>query len=256
MPELLDLQPDELRTFRQNLDLTQAELAEKLGGSRRSIEDWEAGRRQPPAMLRLALAALRFDVRPWSPITIDPRYPDRESVENSVRDRLHETASDRAQTKFENWLSDTASLPLAEAILLGFLETATDGYNDIEWTESWDRLPKSGWRTTMVVKPVLGNGLHPNVAFETRHDEHARRLAVFVDSKRPNERLPGRLRVEQALVDQGFRVMTFSGEEILADPEGCIDRITGVLMDLVDENLVAAGIIGPPKRKSDMICPA
>lgn len=74
---------------------------------------------------------------------------------------------------------------------------------------------------------------------------------MFLDSKRPNERLRGRLRVEQALVDQNFRVMTFNGEEFLADPEGCADCVSGVLSDLVEECLVAAGRIPPPPRRRD-----
>lgn len=248
---LEDIRGDEIRAFRQDLDLTQAELAERLGGSTRAIEDWEAGRRQAPAMLRLALAAIRTHARPWSPISVDPRYPDKEAVADLVRDRMFEAAADRAQNFYEAWASTHDVLPIGEAAMIGFLETINDGYEPIRSVSNWDWLPQSGWQTSMVIKPSLGNGLHPNVAFESRHDEHFRRLAVFLDSKRPNERLPGRLRVEQALLDQNFRVMTFNGEEFLADPEGCADRISDVLSDMVEECLVAAERIPPPRRRRD-----
>jgi transcriptional regulator with XRE-family HTH domain len=55
----------ELRLFREGQGLTQAALAEKLGASRRTVEDWEAGRRLPPPLLRLALAAIVAGLDPW-----------------------------------------------------------------------------------------------------------------------------------------------------------------------------------------------
>ena len=232
--------------------MTQAELAQRIGGSTRAVEDWEAGRRQAPPMLRLALAAIRRDVLPWYPTAYDHRLADREEASLLVRTHFEETLADRAVTSWENWLSETSDLPLPEALLLGFLSMATDGYNDIKHTSEWKWLPTSGWQTSMVWHPNLGNGLHPTVAFECRHDEYAERLAVFVDSKRPNERLLGRLRVEQALLDDGFRVMTFSGDEILADAEGCVDRITSVISDLIDEVLIAAGKIQPRKKVAEI----
>lgn len=56
----------ELKLFRSTFGLSQAALAERLGASTRAVEEWEAGRRQPPAMLRLALAAIKADLKPWS----------------------------------------------------------------------------------------------------------------------------------------------------------------------------------------------
>ena len=47
--------PDEIRAFRKANGLSQRALAIKLGCSRRAIEEWEAGRRAPLALLRLAL---------------------------------------------------------------------------------------------------------------------------------------------------------------------------------------------------------
>lgn len=56
----------EIKAFRRAAELSQAALAEKLGASTRAVEDWEGGRRLPPAMLRWALAALQADLTPWS----------------------------------------------------------------------------------------------------------------------------------------------------------------------------------------------
>jgi DNA-binding transcriptional regulator YiaG len=57
--------PAELRLFRKELDLSQAKLGEALGASTRTVEDWEAGRRTPPALLRLALAAVKAGLEPY-----------------------------------------------------------------------------------------------------------------------------------------------------------------------------------------------
>jgi len=46
---------DEIRAARERLDLTQVELAERLGVSPRSVQGWEAGR-MPQAKHRRALA--------------------------------------------------------------------------------------------------------------------------------------------------------------------------------------------------------
>ena len=40
--------PDALRSYRQQLGLTQAGLSARWGVPVRTIEDWEAGRRSPP----------------------------------------------------------------------------------------------------------------------------------------------------------------------------------------------------------------
>ncbi|MFN7390324.1 helix-turn-helix domain-containing protein [Brevundimonas sp.] len=49
----------EIRTFRQELGLSQAAFAGRLGATVRTVEDWEAGRRSAPALLRRAFFALR-----------------------------------------------------------------------------------------------------------------------------------------------------------------------------------------------------
>ena len=55
----------ELKTFRSSTGLSQSELANELGVSKRAIEEWEAGRRTPPAFLRLALAAVNAQLTPY-----------------------------------------------------------------------------------------------------------------------------------------------------------------------------------------------
>lgn len=56
----------ELKEFRRQTGLSQAGLAAELGASTRAVEEWEAGRRPAPPMLRLALTAV-LEQRPgWS----------------------------------------------------------------------------------------------------------------------------------------------------------------------------------------------
>ena len=50
--------PTEIKAFRRAHKLSQRQLAVKLGCSRRAVEDWEAGRREPMALVRLALERL------------------------------------------------------------------------------------------------------------------------------------------------------------------------------------------------------
>lgn len=56
---------DELRSARARLGLSQVGLANTLGISRRTVEEWEAQKSQPPPYLRLALAALDAGIEPW-----------------------------------------------------------------------------------------------------------------------------------------------------------------------------------------------
>jgi type I restriction enzyme M protein len=46
-----------IKALRIALHLTQAQLAERIGASRRSVIDWEGGKRVPDRMARLALLA-------------------------------------------------------------------------------------------------------------------------------------------------------------------------------------------------------
>lgn len=51
--------PDDLRGFRAEFGWTQAVLADHLGVSRRTLQSWEHGVREPPGLLTLALIGLR-----------------------------------------------------------------------------------------------------------------------------------------------------------------------------------------------------
>lgn len=57
--------PAELKAFRKAVGLSQIKLAEALSVSRRNVEDWEAGVSSPPTYLRLALAAINANLKPW-----------------------------------------------------------------------------------------------------------------------------------------------------------------------------------------------
>lgn len=65
---LKPLTASEIKTFRSLTGLSQAQLAEELHQSKRTVEDWEAGRRSAPGMLRLALAAVLNQLEPWDPL--------------------------------------------------------------------------------------------------------------------------------------------------------------------------------------------
>ncbi len=47
--------PEKVRAFRERHAITQAELAQKLGVSKRCVEQWEGGQRKPMFYLILAL---------------------------------------------------------------------------------------------------------------------------------------------------------------------------------------------------------
>lgn len=59
--------PAEVKAFRQAIGgVSQAQLADLVGSSKRAVESWESGDRDPPAMLRLAFAAIDASLRPWT----------------------------------------------------------------------------------------------------------------------------------------------------------------------------------------------
>lgn len=66
---LVPLTGSEVRVFRTSLGMTQQQLAEALGASKRAVEGWEAegttGGRSPPTYLRLAFAAINAKLEPW-----------------------------------------------------------------------------------------------------------------------------------------------------------------------------------------------
>lgn len=84
----------DIEAFREELGLTQADLGQALGGSKRSVEDWEAGRRQAPAMLRLAMAAIARGAIPWSPSRALTAKATMGDVEIEIRRHLTSLASD------------------------------------------------------------------------------------------------------------------------------------------------------------------
>lgn len=61
------MSPDEFRHFREAAGISQRKAADLLGVSRRTVEDWEAGRRNAPNYLRLAVSAILNGLPPWPP---------------------------------------------------------------------------------------------------------------------------------------------------------------------------------------------
>lgn len=243
--------PDEIRGFRDNLGLTKSELAEKIGGAVRTVEDWEAGRRKAPAMLRLALAAVARGLSPWEAMpTLGPGAT-LEDVERETHRLFAQLGDDFAEDLHDQFSrSLTADATPAETLLLGAMMGVSDGYNRVELWEDWASRPKVGWHTSMGFRPDM-HGARPTLGFETRHGAVAKHLAVFVDSHRPGERLPEKLRVETAMVTRGVRVISFSAVDVLVDSGSCKDTIETVLSEIVDEVLHEDGQIGAPWKRPD-----
>lgn len=71
------LTPAQIKAFRKALTVTQAGLAERLGVSRRTVEEWEAGRNPPPFMLTFALQGLAKPMPPseWALLIGSDSHP-------------------------------------------------------------------------------------------------------------------------------------------------------------------------------------
>lgn len=65
MQDHTDLTPSDIKAARTALGLSQAKFAAALGVTSVAVEHWEGGKRTPPAMLRLAIAALLNGLEPW-----------------------------------------------------------------------------------------------------------------------------------------------------------------------------------------------
>lgn len=56
---------DELRRWREALSLSQQAAAERLGCSRRALQNWEAGVQDVPAYIALAVSAVSMNLPPY-----------------------------------------------------------------------------------------------------------------------------------------------------------------------------------------------
>lgn len=156
------------------------------------------------------------------------------------RERAHQIRENLEDAFYETLTGDHSA---AEAVMLAHLMTATDGYKEVQLVTDWDSRPRAGWVTSLVFRPSLDKGLTVPFALETRHYQHARQLAITIDRDRPGERLPEKLTRESALIARSYRVISFTEREILNDPQNCRERVEGILLDMVDDVLVDAGII-------------
>jgi len=55
----------QLRRWRQQLNLSQAEAANKLGCSRRSLQNWESGANAIPKYIAMAASAVSLNLLPY-----------------------------------------------------------------------------------------------------------------------------------------------------------------------------------------------
>lgn len=251
MSELFEVLPRDIKAFREELSLTQADLGQALGGSKRSVEDWEAGRRQAPAMLRLAMAAIARGVIPWSPSRILTAKATMGDVDIEIRRHLTSLASDLEadlQYRFSDYVPDDASP--AEAMLFAQTLGMNDGYNTVYPVKKFPDAPQSGFSVWVSPRANFAGGVAA-LGFESREGMSVRRLAVFIDTHRRGERLPAKVQMEAALIAQGVRVFSLSEAEVLSDPEDCRQRIETLLAEMAQECLHESGHIEKPWVRPD-----
>jgi transcriptional regulator with XRE-family HTH domain len=251
LTEIVEMAPEEVRAFREEFGLTKAELVERLGSALRTVEDWEAGRRQSPSMLRVALAAVARELSPWRATPKLGPSSTMEDVDHVVRKmfaRLGDNHVVDVDDRFERCLGADATP--AEKLLLAHCMEMSDGYNHVDPIDDWSSRPSTGWHTSMAFRPEM-NGARPSLGFESRHNKVAKQLAVFIDTHRPGERLPEKLRTETALVARGVRVISLSANDVLVDGDSSRETIETVLSEMTDEVLCEDGQISHAWKRPD-----
>jgi|GEM_PF-353780 len=129
MPNLAEPTPEEIRAFREAQGLSQAALGEALGSSGRTVEDWEAARRKPPAMLRLALAAIAAKLNP-SPEAVKRRAEVEEKLRDAVGLLSQQAAvslADQTDDERFDWATMMALQATHLAILYAELQSSPHG---------------------------------------------------------------------------------------------------------------------------------
>jgi hypothetical protein len=150
--------------------------------------------------------------------------------------------------RFERCLGADATP--AEKLLLAHCMEMSDGYNHVDPIDDWSSRPSTGWHTSMAFRPEM-NGARPSLGFESRHNKVAKQLAVFIDTHRPGERLPEKLRTETALVARGVRVISLSANDVLIDGDSSRETIETVLSEMTDEVLCEDGQISHAWKRPD-----
>lgn len=242
-----DITAAEIRAFRDQMELTQQEFADLTLSKRRTVEDWEAGRRQAPAMLRSAMAAVRKGLEPWvHEEPVNPRDMTFADAMATARRRLEDASVEwieHQEMTLTQALGDRKSP--AEAVLLSELMVAKDGYSDLDLCLNWAMRPRSGWRISFAYRPTLETGAVPTFAFEVRYDNMASYLAVFVDASWAS-RQPERLQAETALGALGYRLMSYRASTVLGETNACVEAITSALFEMNEGHLITLGHLKPP----------
>ena len=169
---------------------------------------------------------------------------DQKSADAIADKRLRQHAADYLED-LRNTLHE--SLPgnhsPAETILLAYLMTMMDGYQPVDFrSNGWESRRKTGWGTTLGYLVSIGKILVPFI-LECRHDNFARQLAILIDEENPGLRTVKKSHKEAVLISVGCTVLLFTSSEIIADPDGCSERIERTLSELADNVLTDAGII-------------
>lgn len=254
MLNLETLRPEDIRRFRADAEMSRIELSQALGAGLRTIEDWEAGRRRPPPMLRMAFAALARSISPWEPdppLGLDASRDDVEFHTDKIFVHQGDAHAEELSYQFSDCLPDGAS-PV-EMLLCARMMDHADGYKPIHVCGKWTDRHKFGLITNMSFLPD-GFEIRPTIIVECRLDESVKLLVVFIDKHRPGERLPEKLRAETGLIARGYRILSFSETDVLAHETSCADIIDLVISELVEEVYFEAGKIPyawkSPNRRS------
>lgn len=232
-----------------------ADDEDDLGDEYEDEEDDGAARR---AMLTLAGLIPRNHVArelaPWSPTPkLGPgsTMADVNHVVGQMLAKLGDNKVVDIEDRFTRCLGPEATP--AEALLLTHIVGMSDGYNTVWPIEDWPSRSTTGWHTSVAFRPEL-DGAQPSFGFETRHNGVAKQLAVFIDTQRPGERLPEKLRIETALVARGARgarVMSISANDVLVDGASSAETIETILGEISDEVLFEDGQIDRPWVRPD-----
>lgn len=136
-----------------------------------------------------------------------------------------------------------------DAVMLAQLLTGHDGYNGFTFSSEWSKRLRDGWQTSFSYLAQVGPRLTVDFALESRYEQHARQLAIFIDDHRPGERTPEKQRREQLAAAQGCRVLVLTDQEVLGDPEACLERVESIAFDMIEDAMIDAGVLtAPPSR--------
>jgi hypothetical protein len=184
--------------------------------------------------------AIILDVRFSGPVMNEaPQVDVRAEVTRRFKQRAKEFLDDLEQA-FEDTMPPEAGP--AERVMLAHLMTSSDGYGYVQLVSAWSSLPKSGFQSSLVYLPDVGDGTCPTFAIRCRLEKEHRDLAILIDDRSPGERVPVKMMLEEDLRALNFKIILFSEQEVLSSPEQCHYRVLDMLERLNGELVANLGL--------------